>query len=54
MKDEILIVVTVTAEVDQGANKDRIVNKTPTRAYNEGWERIFGAKEKPATDKLAN
>lgn len=45
MKDNaILLVAIVRVEPTDSANKDRIVSKSPTQAYNEGWDRMFGKK----------
>lgn len=44
MKDNaILLVAIVRVEATEGA-KERIQSKSPTQAYNEGWERMFGKK----------
>jgi hypothetical protein len=46
MKDDIIVVVavveTVSEKDEQGSNG--ISSRSSTRAYNEGWDRIFGNK----------
>ncbi len=41
MKDEVVIVVVVTAE-PADSRESGIRSRSSTRSYSEGWERIFG------------
>ena len=51
MKDVILVIVAVPVD----AKSDGIRTKSSTRAYDEGWERVFGARqEKPQTKQEMN
>lgn len=40
-----IIEVTVTPVSTNDKSSDRIVSKSPTKTYNEGWERVFGKAE---------
>jgi hypothetical protein len=56
MKQAVLIVVTVERaepKAQDTGNAGGIFSKAPTRAYTDGWDRIFGSKEeKPAAKDL--
>ena len=42
----ILILIPENSETDTSEGSDSIRSKSSTRAYDEGWDRIFGTKEK--------
>lgn len=54
MKDDIIVVVvaveTVSEKDEQGS--EGIRSRSSTRSYNEGWERVFGAKTASAKEDL--
>ncbi len=55
MKDELLVVVAVVEVSEKAESQDSgIRSRSSTRAYNEGWERIFGSKDAkpPAKEDL--
>jgi hypothetical protein len=52
MKDDIIVVVAVVETVTEKAEaQDGIRSRSSSRAYNEGWERIFGSKDAKAPAK---
>lgn len=46
MKDDIIVVVAVVETVSEKDEQGTagIRSRSSTRAYNEGWDRIFGTK----------
>lgn len=55
MKNAILIIIAEARPQaqDTGVNNG-IFSKSPSQAYNEGWDRVFGKKEDDSNKKELN
>lgn len=51
MKDALIALVVIRAaeEKAQDTGKPGIFSKSPTRAYSDGWDRVFGKAEEDKT-----
>ncbi len=51
MKTNKAIIILVVPTIERTTTKtseDKIMSGIPTDAYNQGWETIFGQKQRPA------